>query len=687
MSIHLLHRAISILLTALIAAGMTACDSTTTRPAPPPLTNAGPAVDVSANWWTTCSVRMDGRIVCWGQNSSGVRAQAPTDADFRSVSVGPEHACAIRNNGDMACWSSQNNRIDVREGPLVSVSSGRFHSCGIRENGTVECWFAGGAGSYPNSDVGQGDSPAEAGRFRSVSAGEYHTCAVTEDGAALCWGDNEFGQSNPAEGQFRSVSAGSRHTCGVRADGSVTCWGSNDHGHRVERNPGATFQPTDTLNPSKLNKHGGDNRRAGQASPPIGSFHSVSAGYDHTCGIRTDGFIVCWGSHAPSWSDAPPLARTQTTAPEGVFRSLSAGISHSCAVRNDGVVICWGYNDYGHTNPPGYAAMSSNGADYLCEKLPRGSLCWAKNAPHDPSMPPDIPAPTHYTAIIAGALHTCGLTDYAAIACWGETATPPAGAFRSIAHGCAVTVDGSVACWRPDHLERGVMPPSGELISIRGGQTYDGRHHFCAIAASGSVRCWGYDFDNPIRSPSGTFRQISVHGSNACGVRPDDSLHCWWYSFAGLSGEPVPQGSFQSVSVGNTHACAVRDNGRVACWGYDGDGRASPPLGKFKSVSIGGSHSCGIRTNHTLDCWGANTARFRGESLFGKSHNVYETYYGQADPPEGAFRAVAAGEWHTCGIRTDGRAICWGANNDAGAYALWGNDIYYGQATPPAENR
>ena len=104
-------------------------------------------------------------------------------------------------------------------------------------------------------------------------------------------------------------------------------------------------------------------------------------------------------------------------------------------------------------------------------------------------------------------------------------------------------------------------------------------------------------------------------------------------------------------------------------------------------IVIGGSHSCGIRTDDTLDCWGANTARFRGESLFGRSHNVYETHYGQADPPEGTFSAVAAGEWHTCGIRTDGQATCWGANNDAYNYTLWGNDIYYGQATPPAGNR
>ncbi|MYC08393.1 MAG: hypothetical protein F4X57_14695 [Chloroflexi bacterium] len=33
----------------------------------------------------------------------------------------------------------------------------------------------------------------------------------------------------------------------------------------------------------------------GQASPPAGKFTSISAGSVHTCGLKEDGNVTCWG--------------------------------------------------------------------------------------------------------------------------------------------------------------------------------------------------------------------------------------------------------------------------------------------------------------------------------------------------------------------------------------------------------
>ena len=81
----------------------------------------------------------------------------------------------------------------------------------------------------------------------------------------------------------------------------------------------------------------------GQSTPPGGQFDSVSAGWYHTCGVRDDGSVECWGSNG--WGPSTP--------PGGQFSSVSAGEWHSCGVREDNTVECWGENDYGQSMPPG----------------------------------------------------------------------------------------------------------------------------------------------------------------------------------------------------------------------------------------------------------------------------------------------------------------------------------------------
>ena len=58
-----------------------------------------------------------------------------------------------------------------------------------------------------------------------------------------------------------------------------------------------------------------------QATPAAGEFTSVSAGYLHTCGVRTDGAVACWGSYTDEFSVA------------GEFASVSVGDFRTCGVR------------------------------------------------------------------------------------------------------------------------------------------------------------------------------------------------------------------------------------------------------------------------------------------------------------------------------------------------------------------
>ena len=261
--------------------------------------------------------------------------------------------------------------------------------------------------------------------------------------------------------------------------------------------------------------------------PPAGEFVSVSAGSAHTCGVRGDGSVACWGSNEDG----------QVTPPTGGFASVSAGYYHTCGVGRDGSVACWGLNRHGRATPPA----------------------------------------GEFASVSAGGNHTCGVRRDGSASCWGSNGhgqvTPPAGEFVSVsagsAHTCGVGRDGSVACWGWNE-DGQVTPPAGEFASVSAGWA-----HTCAVKRDGSVACWGNDNWGQKTPPAGEFASVSAGGGHTCGVRQDGSVACWGSNGHGRATPPA--GEFASVSAGNLHTCGVRRDGSVACWGDDEYGQATPP--------------------------------------------------------------------------------------------------------------
>ena len=414
----------------------------------------------------------------------------------------------------------------------------------------------------------------------------------------------------------------------------------------------------------------------GQATPPSGTFQQVSAGGGNTCGILTDGTVTCW-----VWNYAG-----QATPPSGTFQQVSAGGGHACGVLTDGAVACWGHDSSGQATPPsGTFQQVSAGVWHTCGVLTGGAVaCWG----HDSSGQATPPSGT-FQQVSAGGSHTCGVLTGGAVACWGDDeygqATPPSGTFQQVSagggHTCGILTDGTVACWGHDSSGR-ATPPSGTFQQVSAGGD-----HTCGVRTDGAVACWGDDYYGQATPPSGTFQQVSAGGGHTCGILTDGTVACWGHDYYGQA--TPPSGTFQQVSAGGDHTCGVRTDGAVACWGDDYYGQATPPSGTFQQVSAGGDHTCGVRTDGAVACWG-------------------DDYYGQATPPSGTFQQVSAGVWHTCGVRTDGTVACWGHDSSGratppsgtfqqvsaggwhtcgiltgGTVACWGHD-YYGQATPPS---
>ena len=270
-----------------------------------------------------------------------------------------------------------------------------------------------------------------------------------------------------------------------------------------------------------------------QARLPV--FTQIAAGLAHSCGLKRDGRVACWGSNVSG----------QITPPDGAFIQVAAGGNHSCGLKRDGRVVCWG-----SSTPPGEV----------------------------------------FTQVAAGGNHSCGVKSDGSVACWGNNgsgqSTPPVGTFTQVAagrvHSCGVKRDGSVACWGNDRLRQST-PPAGTFTQMAAGDD-----HSCGVRSDGSVACWGDDGSGQSSPPAGGFdrffnfvppapiTQVAAGGSHSCGLKRDGGVVCWGHNASGQSTPPA--GTFTQVATGSSYSCGVKSDGNVACWGFDGNGESSPPL-------------------------------------------------------------------------------------------------------------
>ena len=272
--------------------------------------------------------------------------------------------------------------------------------------------------------------------------------------------------------------------------------------------------------------------RANVAASTVSGYAQVSAGSYHSCAVRTDGSLVCWGANGAG----------QTTPPAGNnFAQVSAGGYHTCALRTDGSIACWGWNQSGQATAP---------------------------------------TETDFTQLSAGGQTNCAIRMDASMACWGNNnnglASPPAGTFIQVSVGglqaCAVRTDGSLICWG-DNAFGQTTPPSGNNFE----QVSSGGSHICALRTSGSLVCWGYDGNGQASPPTGNdFDQVDAGGSHNCARRTAGSLLCWGWNNDGQTTAPTGT-DFVQVSAGGYHTCALRTNHSLTCWGDNEFGEATPP--------------------------------------------------------------------------------------------------------------
>ena len=265
--------------------------------------------------------------------------------------------------------------------------------------------------------------------------------------------------------------------------------------------------------------------------------------------------------------------------------------------------------------------------------------------------------------ISAGHLHTCALDGVGHLDCWGgnwEGQTDlPSGRFKQVSagigHTCAVNDQDRAVCWgenqRSDRSYAGQSdPPSDRFLQVTAAS-----NHSCGITFNKTVKCWGTYTNGGEPQLDGTFTQIDASSDRTCGVTTDGPLQCDGAS--SLRHRPTPAGDYAYVSVGGNRACGILLNDTVFCWLLSVTNNQVPTPGesqKFLTVSVAPRHTCAITVDQEpffddgkVNCWQHRLMDF--------THNK-----GQTIPPDDRFVDIASGTFHTCGIKTNGKVVCWG---------------------------
>src|SRR5262245_30280005 len=89
----------------------------------------------------------------------------------------------------------------------------------------------------------------------------------------------------------------------------------------------------------------------GPGGPALDRVTQVSAGQKHTCALRDDSAVVCWGANdrGQLGVDKATPGSTKPVAVTGLtnVKQVAAGFRHTCALDQSGTVSCWGQNDCG----------------------------------------------------------------------------------------------------------------------------------------------------------------------------------------------------------------------------------------------------------------------------------------------------------------------------------------------------
>ena len=384
----------------------------------------------------------------------------------------------------------------------------------------------------------------------------------------------------------------------VGSDGNAYAWGSNGSGQLGDGATGG-YRTTPMMVRTP-------DRKTYPDLPEDFTFVQVSAGYNHSLAVGSDGYVYAWGSNdsgqlGTTYSSSVPVRVRNPASPNDTSKGLkaiqvSAGNMHSLAVDAKGNTWAWGYNIYGEL---GNGTSSGNQANPV---------------PSQVKYPKNV-GTVKAVQVSAGELFSLAIDTDGDTWAWGDNSRGQLGNRINSGSFTANPVPKQV-----------LLNPKNARSGLKALQISAGGWHSLAIDTDGNTWAWGRN----------------MHGQLGNGTS------------SGKNPNPIPQKVLLNpkstsnvlkavqISARNEHSLAIDTDGNTWAWGNNPCGQLGnnttkdqlTPVKVFASeqststtgpwldtaqVSAGWEYSLAIGKDGNAKAWGNNNYGQLGSSNSGTS--------------------------------------------------------------------
>lgn len=248
------------------------------------------------------------------------------------------HVLAVRTDGTLWAWGANTggqlgdgtkvskdlpNQIGVRTN-WIKAFAGGSHSLALRSDGTLWAW---GLNTYGQLGATRMKTFSETNGTTNTNVTTYQKAVAVSDQVRPIQVDTSK--------NWLTLSAGGQHNLALKKDRSLWVWGDQSKGQLGLGSVGAATTETNTNSAKVISP-----ARLGSAF-----WSDVSAGLDHSLGVRTDGTLWGWGNNGAGQLGDGTRVERKTPVQIGAannWKKVWAGNAGSFAQKNDGSLFRWG---------------------------------------------------------------------------------------------------------------------------------------------------------------------------------------------------------------------------------------------------------------------------------------------------------------------------------------------------------